>query len=148
MAKRRGPSAPEWQLILEEIRSLNRATLEAVLTFRTTLEARLDRVERESRERDDLLARAIGDIGREVRQHTSDLTELKRLALRHGQDVEELKALGRQHSVDIQELNALGRQHGAVLHMLDARTLQHSGALSRLEERVGTLEKPSTSPPS
>lgn len=157
MGTRRAPSAPQWQVILEEIRSENRATLEAVLALRTTFEMRMDRVEREGRERDDLLTRAVGDIGLEVRQHSSELTELKRLALRHGSDIQELKDLGREHGVDIQGLKELGRQHSADIQELrvtvqantvELRALsQKVDALNRLEERVAALEKRSTSPP-
>jgi len=45
MGSRRPQSAPRWQVILEEMRPENRATLEAVLTLQRTFEARMDRTD-------------------------------------------------------------------------------------------------------
>ena len=43
-AKRRKPSGPRWPVILEEMRSQNRATIEHVDMIRTSLEQRIDRL--------------------------------------------------------------------------------------------------------
>jgi hypothetical protein len=59
MAGKKKSSAPPRQILLEEMRSQNRATLEAVEASRIALEQRLDRLDRESRERDSDLAAAI-----------------------------------------------------------------------------------------
>ena len=93
MGTRKSPSAPQWQVILEDIRSQNRSTLEAVEAFRQSIEERIDRLDHDGRDRDGLLALAVTDLRQEVRQHTTDLTELKRLSLRHGADIRELKEL-------------------------------------------------------
>ena len=45
MASRKPPSAPEWQVILEEIRSQNRMTIEAVEVNRAVLEDRMQALE-------------------------------------------------------------------------------------------------------
>ena len=63
-------SGPAWQVILEEMRSQNRATLEAIEAFRGWLEERVERLDRERRERDGALLLAITDLRREVRQST------------------------------------------------------------------------------
>lgn len=92
MGTRKPSSAPQWQVILEDIRSQNRSTIEAVLAFRSALETRLDRIDAESRDRDTTLARAFADLRQEVGRQSTDLTELKRLYLRFGSDIGELKA--------------------------------------------------------
>jgi hypothetical protein len=104
MGTRKAPSAPQWQVILEEIRSQNRSTMEAVEAFRQSIEERIDRLDRDSRDRDGLLALAITDLREEARQHGSDLTELKRMGLKHGADIAEIKDLGLRHSADMAEL--------------------------------------------
>ena len=151
MGTRKAPSAPQWQVILEEIRSQSRSTLEAVLAFRQSIEDRIDRLDHETRDRDGVLALAVTDLGQEVRQHTTDLTELKRLSLRHGSDILELKELGQHHSTDIAELKELGQRYGHDIRELkvtvqentvELRSLsQKVDTLNRLEERVSALEK-------
>jgi hypothetical protein len=63
-AKRRNPSSPEWQVILEEMRSQNRATIEHVELIRTSLEQRIDRLEAGTR--DASLELAIRALTRQV----------------------------------------------------------------------------------
>ena len=151
MGTRKAPSAPQWQVILEDIRSQNRTTMEAVEAFRQSIEERIDRLDLDSRERDGLLALAITDLRREVRQQGSDLTELKRIGLKHGGDIGELKELGLRHSSDIAELKELGKGQSHDIRELkvtvqentvELRNLsQRVDALNRLEERVAALEK-------
>jgi chromosome segregation ATPase len=151
MGTRRSPSAPQWQVILEEMRSENRATLEAVLAFRSSLEARIERLDVESRDRDAAASLAVADLRREVRQHSSDLTELKRLALRHGGDIDGLKGDVTQLRGDVTELKQVAQHHGTDIRELKVsvqeNTLELRGlsqkvdALNRLEERVAALER-------
>lgn len=151
MGSRRPPSAPEGQVIIEEIRSQNRATLEAVEALRESIEERIERLDRESRGRDDLLALAIGELRHEVRQQASDLTELKRLSLRHGTDIAELRALNDRHSAEIGDLRtesgglrAETRELRLGLHenTLELRGLSHKvEAMNQLHERVAALER-------
>jgi hypothetical protein len=136
-------------VILEEMRSENRATLEAVLAFRSALEARLDRVDQESRGRDETLSLAISDIQGQLRLHSSDLTELKRLSLRHGADIAELKEMGLRHSAGIAEHGAdIGElKLGLRENTIELRSLsQKVDALNRLEDRVAALEKRAVGP--
>ncbi|HKZ32684.1 MAG TPA: hypothetical protein VJ648_10065 [Vicinamibacteria bacterium] len=151
MGTRKAPSAPQWQVILEDIRSQNRTTMEAVEAFRQSIEERIDRLDGDSKDRDGLLALAITDLRREVRQQGSDLTELKRIGLKHGGDIGELKELGLRHSSDIAELKELGKGQSHDIRELkvtvqentvELRNLsQRVDALNRLEERVAALEK-------
>lgn len=65
---------PPWQIILEEIRSQNRATIESFEASRTALEQRIDRLERDTSIRDAALEMAM----RELRLTTSaDIRELQ-----------------------------------------------------------------------
>lgn len=137
MGTRKAPSAPQWQVILEDIRSQNRSTMEAVEAFRQSIEERIDRLDRDTRDRDGLLALAITDLRQEVQHHTTELTELKRLSLRHGSDIAELKELGQRHSHDIRELKVMVQENTVEVRGLSQRV----EALNRLEERVAALEK-------
>lgn len=67
------PSEPPWQIILEEIRSQNRATIEAVEASRVALEQRIDRLEHETRTRDAALEMAIRELRLDVRQVQGDV---------------------------------------------------------------------------
>jgi hypothetical protein len=123
MGSRRSPSAPQWQVILEEIRSENRATLEAVMTFRTTLDAGLDRVEQQGQARDDLAFSAIRAIQRKLDEHSMDLTDLKQLVTQHGTDIAQIRVDLRENTIEIRGLS------------------QKVDALNRIEDRVAALEK-------
>lgn len=61
-------SGPAWQVILEEIKSQNRSTIEAVESSRAVLEQRIDRLDQESRARDGTLELAIRQLRADVRR--------------------------------------------------------------------------------
>jgi hypothetical protein len=71
------PTEPHWQIILEEIRSQNRATIEAVEVSREALERRIDRLEQETRVRDGMHEMAIRELKLEVRQLQADMRTLQ-----------------------------------------------------------------------
>ena len=60
-------------IILEEIRSQNRATIEAVEAARVALEARIDHVDRGSRARDAVLEAAVRQNGTDIRTNSDDI---------------------------------------------------------------------------
>jgi hypothetical protein len=68
---------PPWQVILEEIRSQNRATIEAVEASRTVLEQRIERLERETSTRDAALEMAVRELRLDVRQVQGDVKVLQ-----------------------------------------------------------------------
>ncbi len=70
-------------VILEDMRSQNRATIEAVAAFRGSIEERIDRLDRESRSRDSLLELAIRDLRATVQQNSADIRK-------NGADIEGL----------------------------------------------------------
>ena len=137
MASKKPPSGPAWQVILEEIQSQNRATIEAVEAFRGSLEERIERLDRESRDRDGSLSLAIADLRREVRQNTTDIGELRTDVKQNGTDIAELKRIGQQHGVEIRDLKVTVQQNTGELRSLANKV----DALNRLEERVAALEK-------
>ena len=71
------PTEPPWQIILEEIRSQNRATIEAVEVSREALERRIERLEQETRARDGMHEMAIRELKLEVRQLQGDMRTLQ-----------------------------------------------------------------------
>src|SRR5215210_3790975 len=80
MPRRKEPEPP-WQIILEEIRSQNRTTIEVVESTRRVLEARIDHVDDASRARDEILELAIRDLaGRQ------DIFERGQESLARGQE--------------------------------------------------------------
>ena len=77
--KKPSPSSeqPPWQIILEEIRSQNRATIEAVEASRTALELRIERLERETSGRDAAMEMAIRELRLTVQQNSADIRALQ-----------------------------------------------------------------------
>jgi hypothetical protein len=63
-------------VVLEEIRAQNRATIEAVEATRVALEEKIDRVDRDSRERDAVLEAAVRQNSRDIRQNSDDVRTL------------------------------------------------------------------------
>ncbi len=73
----RKPRQPPWQVILEEIRSQNRATIEAVEASRTALEERIERLERDTSARFQGVEMAIRELRVDVRQLQGDVHGLE-----------------------------------------------------------------------
>jgi ribosome-associated translation inhibitor RaiA len=123
MASKKPSSGAAWQVIVEEMRSQNRATIEVVEAFRMSIEERIERLDRESHDRDSMLAQAISGLRRLGEQHGADIAELKRMGQGHGVDIRDLKVTVQENTVELRTL---------------ARKME---ALNRLEERVAALEK-------
>lgn len=77
MPARKQPPSPPWQVILEEIRSQNRLTIEAVETSRASLEERINRLEQESRSRGSMLEMAIRELRLTVQQLQGDVKSVQ-----------------------------------------------------------------------
>jgi hypothetical protein len=71
------PPAPPWQVILEEIRSQNRATIEAVEASRASLEHRIELLERDTNVRDATLEMAVRELRLTVQQNGIDIRGLQ-----------------------------------------------------------------------
>jgi cell division protein FtsB len=63
-------------LLLEDMRSQNRATIEAVEAVRLALEQRIERLEQDTRSRDALLELAIRELRISVDQNSLDIRDL------------------------------------------------------------------------
>jgi hypothetical protein len=111
MASTRASSGPKRQALLDEIRSQGRAKLDAVQSFRAWAEERIDRLDRESRQRDDALARAIAELIREVRRTRADIVELRQLGVEDRNGIAELTRFGADDRADIAELKRLVTKH-------------------------------------
>jgi len=72
MASKKKACEPPWQVIIEEIRSQSRATIEAVEASRRALEQRIDRLDQESRARDTTLEMAIRELRLSVQQNSAE----------------------------------------------------------------------------
>ncbi len=63
-------------VILEDIRSQNRATIEAVVATREALEAKIDQVDRNSQARDAVLEAAVRQNSKDIRKNSEDIRVL------------------------------------------------------------------------
>ncbi len=97
MASKKKPSEPPWQILLEEMRSQNRATIEAVEAARTALEQRIDRLENESRTRDATLEMAIRELRLSVKENSADIQK-------NGADIRRLQGDVRDLSARVESL--------------------------------------------
>ncbi len=111
--KRKKEPDPPWQVILKEIRSQNRTTIEAVEVNRETLGRRMDDLEKSLTARLEVLEKALSRVDQESRSRDASLE----VAIR------ELKVSVQQNGVDLRDLGAKVE------------------ALTRLEERVAALER-------
>ena len=67
-----------WQVILEQIRSQNHATIEAVESLRAALVQRLESTDEDSRSRDSLLELAVRDLIEAMARLESRVSALER----------------------------------------------------------------------
>jgi hypothetical protein len=142
--KKKEPEPP-WQVILEEIRSQNRATIEAVEVSRESLEQQIGELRHETGVRFETLERAVGGLQEGIAGNREKIEQVEQtLAAR--MDLLE-KALGRMDQesrsrdasleVAVRELKVSVQQNSLDLRDLGAKM----EALSRLEERVAALER-------
>jgi methyl-accepting chemotaxis protein len=126
MPAKKRPTQPSFQvildemrshsLILEDMRSQNRAAIEEVAAARRALEERIERLDKDARARDSVLELAVRELRATVQQNSLDFRELK---------------------TGIQDVRAEVQQNG-----LDIRALVHKvQALASVEERVTALER-------
>lgn len=128
MPRKNQPPGPAWQVILEEIRSQNRSTIEAVDATRVALEQRIESLDRDTRSRDAVLEAAIQESLSRVSILEAAIQRLDQDTRSRDASLEvaigDLKVSVQQNSVDIRDL--AGKVE----------------ALGRLEQRVSALEQP------
>jgi chromosome segregation ATPase len=117
-------------LLLEGMTTQNRATIEAVENTRTVLEERIDRFDRESRERD-------ADLGAAIKATQADVGVLKTDVAGLRTDVAGLKTQVGGLQLDVRELKVGVQQNSVDIRELSARV----AVVERLDERVTALER-------
>ena len=125
MATRRRTTSPEsaWQVILEDIRSQNRATLEAVRSSHASLSGQIAEV-------DERLGGRLSLVEGAVRQNSADIRELKADVAGLKTDFAEMKADFAEMKSDVADMKSdLRRVEGKV------------DGLGPLAERVTALER-------
>jgi chromosome segregation ATPase len=128
---------PDWQVILEEMRSQNSATIEAVQGLREEVKRDIAELRQDTNAGFQVLESA-------VRQNSTDIRTLQEDVRQNSTDIRTLQEDVRQNSADIRTLQGDVRQNSA-----DIRTLQgdvHNltekvDNLSGLEARVAALER-------
>ena len=138
MPTNRQGSEPPWQVILEEIHSQGRATIEAVETNREALEQRMDQYQERTEARFDIVEAAIAGNREAIegleRRLTARIEALEQALNRVDQESRardaSLELAIRELKVSIQQSSVDSRNVGARLE-----------ALNRLEERVAALER-------
>jgi chromosome segregation ATPase len=159
MPSKRGRAEPRWVVILEDIRSQNRATLEAVGASPTALAERIDRFEERTESRLDVVEAAIQSNSRGIAALDHRMGSLEG---RMGSLEERLERSDEQTRIRFDALEAAlqridqeSRSRDASLELavrdlkvsvqqnsVDTRDLAGKvEALSRLEERVSALER-------
>lgn len=127
MPSKKGRPEPSWLVILEDIRSQNRSTLEAVEASRVAIDTRIDRFEQKTEARFTVVDAALqsnarGIVGLEsALRRVDDESRSRDASLEMA--IRELKVGVHQNSVDIKELTG------------------NVAALARLEDRVSALER-------
>jgi hypothetical protein len=76
-SKKTKSSAPDWAIVFEEMKSQNRATIEAVESIRVGLEERIERMDNDSRQRDAVLEMVLRDLRLTVQENSTDIRALQ-----------------------------------------------------------------------
>jgi chromosome segregation ATPase len=127
-------------VILEDIRSQNRATIEAVEATRAALEERIDRVDRDSQARDADLGTAVRSLRKSVEQNSADIQHNSADIRQNSEDIRQNTADIRQNTADIRDNSADIVKNGEDIRTLTARV----DALGSLDQRVSALERRSS----
>jgi len=74
-------------VILEDIRSQNRATMEALQATRAALEEKIDQVDRSSKARDAVLEAVVRQNSKDIRQNSEDIRKNSEDILKNSDDI-------------------------------------------------------------
>ena len=117
-------------VILEDMRSQNRATMEALQATRAALEAKIDEADRNSQARDAVLEAAVRQNSKDIRQNSADIRQNSEDIRKNSEDIRKNSADIRQNSADI-------LKNSEDIRVLTTRV----DALGPLDERVSALEQ-------
>jgi len=152
MPSKRGDAEPRWVVILEDIRSQNRATLEAVGASHMALAERIDRFEERTESRFSVVEVAIQSNSRGIAALDQRMASLEK---RFEQSDQENRLRFAALEAALHRLDQESRSRDASLELavrelkvsvqqnsVDIRDLAGKvEAVSRLEERVSALER-------
>ena len=124
-------------IILEEIRSQNRVTIEAIEATRTALEAKIDQVDRDSKARDSVLEAAVRQNSTDIRKNSTDIRKNSTDIRKNSKDIRKNSADIEKNSADIQRNSADIRKNSEDIRVLTARV----EALGPLDQRVSAIER-------
>jgi hypothetical protein len=152
MPRKKGRPASPWQVIAEDMRSLNRATIEAVEASRLALDARIDRFEQKTDSRFTVVEAAIqsntkgmaaldqrmGSVERRLEQSDQE-NRLRFAALEAALQRIDQESRARDQSLEVavRDLKVSVQQNSVDIRDLAGKV----EALSRLEDRVSALER-------
>ena len=149
MPSRKERSEPPWLVILEDIRSQNRATLEAVEASRVSHDGKLDRFAEETRSRFTVVETAIQSTNRTVAaldrkfelrfEQSDEQNRLRFAALEAALQRIDQESRSRDASLElaVRDVKVAVQQNSVDIRDLTGKV----EALSRLEERVSALER-------
>ena len=117
-------------VILEDIRSQNRATMEALQATRAALEEKIDQVDRNSQARDAVLEAAVRQNSKDIRQNSEDI-------LKNSEDIRKNSEDILKNSEDIRKNSEDIGKNSEDIRVLTTRV----DALGPLDQRVSALER-------
>ena len=124
-------------VLLEEMRSQNRATIEAVEAIRVTVDQRFDRFESATQDRFTVLEAAVRQNSTDIRQNGADIRQNSADIRQNTADIRKNSADIRQNSDDIRQNTTDIRQNSEDIRGVSGRV----EALGSLDRRVSTLEQ-------
>ena len=124
-------------IILEEIRSQNRVTIEAIEATRVALEEKIVQVDRDSKARDSVLEAAVRQNSADIKKNSSDIRKNSAHIRKNSAHIKENSRDIRKNSADIQRNSDGIRKNSEDILVLAARV----EALGPLDQRVSAIER-------
>jgi hypothetical protein len=124
-------------IILEEIRSQNRVTIEAIEATRVALEVKIDQVDRDSKARDSVLEAAVRQNSTDIRTNSTDIRKNSANIRKNSADIRKNSVDIQKNSADIEKNSDGIRKNSEDIRVLTARV----EALGPLDQRVSAIER-------
>jgi chromosome segregation ATPase len=126
-------------IILEEIRSQNRVTIEAIEATRVALEAKIDQVDRDSQARDSVLEAAVRQNSADIKDNGTDIRKNSAGIRRNSADIQKNSADIQKNSADIQKNSADIQKNSADIQKNSDEIRRNSEDIRVLTSRVDAL---------
>jgi len=131
------------EILLEDIRAQNRATIEAVLSTRQALEAKMDAQRLELLNRIEALEAAVRINSQEIRKNSQEIRKNSQEIRKNSQEIrkntEEIQKNSEEIRKNRQEIRKNSDDIRLILMKLDAKT--DAAQLAQIEKRVEALER-------